>query len=176
MKKIMLVIFVMTMLIASVEAADGTLGTTSTSTIVAGITVPFLVKVSKFTGINLGTFDGINAKSGNDNGCVYSNNTGSYKVTATSQYNASSTKFLMKSGSGSDTVELTVSWCSDVGGLSCSGLSYGVAATKSGADTTSIDCDSSNNVSVKVDVTAAAMRDASPATYNGDLYILIVPN
>jgi len=160
----------------SAFALDSQKGTTSTDSFTVGVTVPLLVKASGFSNINLGSFDYVNAKSGYSNGCVYSNNSGSYTVTASAQYNNSGTQFLMKHSSTSDAVPLSVSWCTSTNGSNCAALSYGTeSSAKSGAHTTSITCSGSNNVSLKIDATVANMKKP-PGTYSGDIYILISPD
>lgn len=157
-----------------VYAADSELGATSTDTIPLTLDIPALVRVTAFTGIDLGTFDGATAETGTDDGCIYSNDNGAYTVTMTS----TNTAFKLISAA-LDEIPYAAKWCNDVaGGGDCVALVYNTeSAAQSGADTAETDCATGgNNASVKVDITAANMLAAPIGTYEDDLLVLISPD
>lgn len=157
-----------------VYAADSELGATSTDTVPLKLTIPNLVRVSGFTGIDLGSFDGATAETGNDDGCIYSNNSGDYTVTVTSTNGS----FVLKS-LATDTVGYTVNWCDDTAAAgTCTEVAYNVKSTAvSGADTLETDCATGgNNASVKVDVAVADMLAVPSGVYEDDLLVLVAPN
>ena len=157
-----------------VYAADSELGATSTDTIPLTLDIPALVRVSAFTGIDLGTFDGATAETGTDDGCIYSNDKGAYTVTMTS----TNTAFKLISAA-LDEIPYAVQWCDDVaGGGDCVALVYNTeSAAQAGADTLETDCvTGGNNASVQVDITVADMLAAPIGTYEDDLLVLISPD
>lgn len=157
-----------------VYAADSGLGATSTDTIPLTLDIPALVRVSAFTGIDLGTFDGATAETGTDNGCIYSNDNGAYTVTMTS----TNTAFKLISAA-EDEIPYAVKWCDGVdGGGDCVALVYNTeSVAQAGADTAETDCATDgNNASVQVDITVADMLAAPIGTYEDDLLVLISPD
>lgn len=149
----------------SMAATDGTVGATSSGTSVITLTIPSLIKVSGFTDIALGTYNGDGvARSGASAACVSRNSAGNYTVTATS----TNTSFNLKSGALATTIPYSVTW----GGAA---LTYNTALGGQVADSSTLAACTPVAGKLGVSVPAAGMDAALPGSYTDTVTITVAP-
>ena len=156
---------------AANAATDGTVGATSTGTVVITAIVPNLVRITSLTDLNLGTWDGTNPMSGNDDACVWTT-TGGYNITATGSGAANA--FTL--ASGANTLAYTVEWDDAAGQTNGTALTSGTALTGQTSTATATTCAVSGlNTSVIVKIATAALGTAPAGTYTGTLTLVVAP-
>jgi spore coat protein U-like protein len=153
---------------AAHAATQGTLGSTSTGSVVINATIPNLVKLSKLNNIPLGTFTGT-ALAGSTTACVFSN-TGNYGVTATSTNPGTGNTFRMTDGT--NFIPYTISW-NDGGGADV--LASSVALTTQSGTSTDVDCSGGTNTTVSVALSAAQIGAAPAGNFTDTVTIVVVP-
>ena len=125
------------------------------------------VKISGFTNVNLGSWNGSGDLYSEKTICVYNQATANYKITA--RGSGSGNAFTL-SGTGGTVAYQT--HFKESGG-SYVELTSGSSSNFSGANTTHNDCNGSSNATFKVTATAAALGSAGAGSYSGTLYILL---
>lgn len=155
-------------------ASDGSLatgaGATSTGTSVVTLTVPDLVRISNLNDITMAYTAGSGA-TGSDAVCVYKNVDGAYGVTAQSSNDPSgagtSGTFTLSDG-GTSTVAYSVDW----GGSALTEDTISSGFTN--ADTTSVSCGGTPNITVTVSATDAQVGAATATGAHTDTLSLMV--
>lgn len=178
------ILFVMGLLLlpwASFGATQGTLGGSSTGSVLITLNINPAIQISNLTDININYIVGVS--SGNATGfspaCVYSNATSkNYSIRATSTNASSGT---MRVASGSNFIPYTAQWFTNsnaTGGTPVS-LTNGTAVNITGAtaNNTSVNCSNgaSNNASVLVTFLAADLTSAAQGAYTDTLTLLVAP-
>lgn len=150
-------------------ATQGSLGATSTGSVVINATVPNLARISRLDDINLGTWSGADL-NGSDQFCVFSS-TRSYTITATSS-NGTAALFRLKDG-GTNYIPYTVTW-TDSAPTSLP-LLNAIASTPFATNATSTNCGGADNTTVTVNVPSAAIGAAPAGAYSDTLTLLVTP-
>ncbi|MEM7079982.1 MAG: hypothetical protein AAF513_15280 [Pseudomonadota bacterium] len=147
-------------------ATQGTVGATSSGTVLVELQVPVLAKISNLTDFIFPTFAGANM-SADRGACIYTN-TGNYDLTIT----ASGGSFDMTDGT--DFIPYAVSF-SDGGAFGA--ITYGGTVTSSNAATVDNDCGGggSTNATVRVEVDAVDASAVPQGTYNSTMTLLVSP-
>ncbi|RJF87810.1 hypothetical protein D3874_12895 [Oleomonas cavernae] len=158
---------------AAFAATQGSLGPTSTGSLVITLAAPNLVRISALDDINLGTFSGT-ALAGGDDVCIFSN-TGGYNVTASGDGTGSA--FELTGFSTGDAVPYNVQWATTAGATSGTALTAGTPLTGLGGSFTNPTCrgGAQLNARVLVDVTEAVLSEAPADNYTGTLTLLVEP-
>jgi hypothetical protein len=156
-------------------ATDGTLGATSTGSVVINATVPSSVRISGLDDVNFSNQDPAVAASNAQNVCVWSNTaTRGYRITASG--NGAASAFTLQSGALAP-VPYSVQWDDVSGQTSGSALTATTALTGQTSAATSSNCSSgSESASLIVGITTANLQTMqSGATYTGTLTLLVAP-
>ena len=125
------------------------------------------VKISGFTDISLGTWNGSGNLSGENSLCVYNEATPDYRVRARGSGAGNS---FMLNGSDSD-LAYQVRFKESSG--SYVSLTADTFQNFTGADTDDIACGGSNNANLEVIVTSDALSAAASGSYSGTLTVLL---
>lgn len=154
------------MQVHSVTAAtDGLAGSESEATTVITFIKQNSVRISGVDDINLGTRSSLTVSERyTEDVCVYSS-TGAYAVTATSVNGA----FEMRSDDGPDAILYRVQWVS--GGAQ--DLVPAIALGGLRGDVSDIDCDGTQNASIRIIVSASSFNNADPGVYADTLMLLV---
>lgn len=155
-------------------ASDGTIGGTSSGSLLVSLTVPQLVRISSLDDIDLGTFSGAGDVTGRDDVCVWSTTRG-YRVTASGSGTAGA--FQLTGASPTDVIPYQVQWADAAGETSGAALSTGAALNAQSAATSSPTCGggSALNASVIVVIAETDMTAATASAYSGTLSLLVEP-
>lgn len=156
------------------SATQGTLGTTSTGSVVVTITVPSLVSISGLTDITMAPTS-LGTATGNTTACIYSNLTGgNYFVTATST-NAAAGQF-RAIASGGATIAYSAYWNNAAAASQTTTLVSGTkTAVQTGASTTSLTCGGTANANFNISLSAAQAAGVVQGTYTDTATLLITP-
>ncbi|OED44643.1 hypothetical protein AB833_01265 [Chromatiales bacterium (ex Bugula neritina AB1)] len=133
------------------------------------IEIPELYQISDLGSIDLGSFDGVSGRVGEDQLCVFRNGNGTYGLSASGGVNPTE-PFLLIDGSvsipftlelsGADGTFLTVEPGVQIDGL--------IGHSQQ-------NCGGATNASVRVSVNQAALTSAPPGNYRGIVYITASP-
>lgn len=149
-------------------ASDGSLGATSTGTVVINATIPNLAQISRLDDIALGTWSGVDL-TGFDDLCVFSS-TRSYTITATSA-NGTGTTFRLSDGT--NFIPYNVSWRDSAPATTA--LASGTASGAQATSATATNCGGSDNTRVSVTVPSAGIAAAPAGAYSDTLTLLVTP-
>jgi hypothetical protein len=128
-----------------------------------------MIRISGLDSIDLGAFDGVNSRQGEDDFCVYSNGmTGRYTVTGYGQGGGGA--FQVASGAGTLPVQVEYD-----DGTGLAPMTPGAPAQKQNADRVSIDCIGGSNAQIRTTVEAADLRNAPAGTYAGEITLIVAP-
>lgn len=128
-----------------------------------------MIRISGLDPIDLGAFDGVSNRQGEDDFCVYSNGlTGRYTVTGYGQ--GGNAEFQVASGAG--TLPVQVEYDDGTGFVT---MAPGAVAQKQNADGVSLDCIGGSNAHLRTTVEAAALRNAPAGTYTGEITLIVAP-
>jgi hypothetical protein len=156
-------------------ATQGSLGATSTGTMVLGASVPGLARITGLTDVTWANQDPSIAATNAQNLCVWSNTaTKAYTVTAT----GSGASSVFSLTNGSTTVPYSVEWNSAINQASGTALATGVASASLVSSATNQTCASGPTASASliVGITTADLGTMSPGpSYTGTLTIIITP-
>lgn len=152
-------------------ATDGNMGATSTGSLVITARVPNLVRITGLADLDLGTWDGANPMAGSDAVCVYST-TRAYTLTAMGS--GAGNAFTLTDGT--NTVAYSVNWQSEGGANNA--LTTGTTVPNLGANHNSVTCNghASDNATVTVSVSVAALSAIPAGTYTGTLTLTVAPD
>lgn len=155
-------------------ATDGTLGATSTGSLVVTITVPPLLRVTGLADRALGTWNGSSDMNSNDDVCIYSNVTsGSYKVTAT----GTGTGGAFTLANGGSALPYKVFWNDVTGTTGEVELTAGTALTgQTGYNNTSQTCGGGSNADFHIRILATELSNVPSGAYTGNVSFLIENN
>ncbi|MDH5434830.1 MAG: hypothetical protein OEY19_12875 [Gammaproteobacteria bacterium] len=162
---------------SSVMAVDGTLGATSTGSVLITLDISPLVQVTNLDDITLTPFVGGAADlTGSDSFCVYSNNgTGNYNITMSGDAG----NFTL--ANGASTIPYSVDF---VNGATTSNALHGQPILgQTGANTVDQNCGAvpdginptNGNVSMSITVANAAAAAAPAGIYTGTLTVVVAP-
>lgn len=158
------------------SATDGTLGTTSSGSVVVTLTIPALVRVSGLSDITMSPTTIASDVTGSTTACIYSNVVsplGSYYVTATS-VNASSGAFRVKNGT--DFITYTAFWNNSSATSQTTALTSGTkTAQQTNGSAISLTCGGTPNANFNVNFSSAQIAGAPPLTYTDTVTLLITP-
>jgi hypothetical protein len=158
----------------ALAASDGGVGSTSAGSLDITLTIPMLVRISGFTDIDLGTFDGTAPMSGQDGLCVWST-TGGYRLGASD--GTSDGSFTLTGQTGSDSLVYGVEWEDEAGtrvALS-EDLWAGDVSTPLTTNASSASCEGSTNSNVYITISEAAIGGVGADTYTGTLTLTVEP-
>jgi hypothetical protein len=159
----------------ALAATQGTLGATSTGSVVITASVPNRARISGLSDVAFTNQDPASAASNAQNVCVWSNTaTRGYTITATGS--GASNAFTL--ANGALTVPYTVQWNATSGQTSGTALSTGTASAGLVSTATAQDCASgpSSSGSLIVGISAANLQTMQAAlTYTGTLTLLVTP-
>lgn len=156
--------------LGAVQAAtDGTLGATSTGTVVISVATASQIQVSGLSDIAL-ALQGSGDVTGDTAACVYRNGAGTYTITATGS--GASSAFEISDG-GVNTMDYTVTY-DDGTGVQALAAST-VLAGRSNADLASPTCAGGSNGTIAATVAAADFSGAPAGTYTGTLTLVVAP-
>ena len=159
----------------AIAASQGTLGSTSTGSVLISASVPNRVQLSGLSDVSFLNQDPATAALNAQNVCVWSNTTTKgYNVTATGSGTASA--FTL--GSGALTVPYSVQWSATSGQSSGTALATGTALTGLKSTATSANCSSgvSSSASLIVTMSTANLQTMQAATtYTGTLTLVVAP-
>lgn len=128
-----------------------------------------MIRISGLDSIDLGAFDGVSNRQGEDDFCVYSNGlTGRYTVTGYGQ--GGDGAFQVASGAG--TLPVQVEYDDGSGFVP---MAPGAVAPKQNADRVSIDCVGGSTAHLRTTVEAADLRNAPAGTYTGEITLIVAP-
>lgn len=153
----------------AIAANDGSTGATSTGDLDITAQIPDLVRITKLTDIDLGSWDGSTDMTGSDTVCVWST-TRAYTVTATGD--GAGGAFTLSDGT--NTLPYAVSWEDD--STNSESLSSGSPSGSMSATTNSASCSGGTNATVSVTVTSANAAGVPAGTYNGTLTLEVAPD
>lgn len=150
-------------------ASQGSLGSTSTGSVVINATIPNLAQISRLDDINLGSWSGADM-NGSDQFCVFSS-TRSYTITATSA-NGAAAVFRLKDA-GTNYIPYTVSW-TDSAATSLP-LLNAVTSLPFATNATSTNCGGGDNTTVSINVPTAGIGSVPAGAYSDTLTMLVTP-
>lgn len=157
-------------------STQGSLGTTSTGSVVINASVPGRVRISGLSDVTFTNVDPTVAASDAQSVCVWSNTaTRGYSITATGSGAASA--FTLSSGA-LPTVPYTVEWAPTSGQTSGTGLSAGAALTGQTSTAINPDCSAgpSASASLVVSIGSPTLQGMTGGvTYNGTLTLVVAP-
>lgn len=154
----------------ALAATQGDIGTTSTGSSDLDAEIPVLYKITDVADRDLGTFNGTAAMSSNDDVCIYSNDSGNYKVTATGSGDASA--FTLTAGG--NTLAYTVKWNDEEGTTGSESLTAGTAKTgQTGANQTDPACGTGMTANFEVTISQAEAILRPAGQYSGTLTFVI---
>ncbi len=158
------------------SATSGTLGATSTGSIVINLTVPARAQISRLTDVTFTNADPSTAVSNAQNICVYSNTaTKGYTLTATGSGTANA--FTLASGALA-VIPYSVQFAATSGQTSGTAVVSGTALTGLTSTATTPTCSSgpSTTASLIVNIAATDLQTAQAgAAYAGTLTLVITP-
>lgn len=156
-------------------ATQGSLGATSTGSVVINASVPNRVQISGLSDVSFLNQDPALPALNAQNVCVWSNtSTRGYNVTATGSGAASA--FTLANGAA--TVPYSVEWAGSSGQSSGTVLTKATALTGLTSTATSVTCSSGpgSSASLVVKITAANLQTMqAAATYTGTLTLVVAP-
>ena len=157
-------------------STQGTLGTTSTGSVVINASVPGRVRISGLTDVTFTNVDPTVAASDAQNVCVWSNtSTRGYSITASGSGAANA--FTLSSGA-LPVVPYTVQWAPTSGQSSGTGLTAGTALTGQTSTAINPDCSAGPSASASLVVAIASptlQGMTGGVTYNGTLTLVVAP-
>lgn len=164
-------ISILSMSSIALAATQGSLGTTSTGISALDAQIPVFYKITDVADLHLGIFDGSGDMEQDDDVCVYSNDLGHYKVTATGSGAANA--FTLTDGT--HTLPYTVKWNDEDGTNGNASLTSGTPlTTQTGADQTEPDCTTlGNNANFQVTIAASAAIQRPAGDYTGTVTFVI---
>ncbi|MDC0359042.1 hypothetical protein OAO01_09520 [Oligoflexia bacterium] len=156
-------------------SVDGEVGAQSTGSANISVIIPALIKISNISNLNLGTFGGAGALQSDDQVCIYSNSSsGNYHVTASGSGTANA--FALENGAGKQ-IAYALKWNDQPSTVGSVTLSSGVASgTQTGANSTSLNCDGSNNANFQVIIAEETLQTESSGVYNGLVTFVVEPD
>ena len=173
------IIYTVSLVIPSLifAATDGSLGTTSTGTVVVSITIPALVQITGLSDITLGSASTFPV-TGNTTACIYSNVAsplGSYYVTASS-LNTSGADFRVKD-SGMNYITYSAYWHNTSAATQTTALTSGTkTAQQTGGSAISLTCGGGANANFNINFSETQVQAAPAATYTDTVTLLITPS
>lgn len=160
---------------SAVAATQGTLGATSTGSVVINASVPNRVQLTGLNDVSFLNQDPATAALNAQNVCVWSNtSTKGYNVTAT----GSGTGSAFTLANGALTVPYSVEWSGTSGQSAGTALASGTALTGLKSTATSATCSSgvSSSASLIVKMSTANLQTMQAATtYTGTLTLVVAP-
>jgi hypothetical protein len=160
---------------ASATPVQGTLGATSTGSILITASVPNQARITGLTDVTFANQDPNTAASGAQNVCVWSNTaTRAYTIKATGS--GASNAFTLTNGT--DTAAYTVEWAASSGQTSGTALTSGTASSSLTSAATQQICSSGPSASASLIVkmsTAVLGGMTAGGDYTGTLTLLVTP-
>lgn len=149
-------------LMTNAWAAEGDLAASSSADILIQADINDLVRISRLDDLNLGSFDGSNDLSANDDFCVYRNGLANYDITVT----AAEGSFVLVDDSNTLAYSLTIAG---------SPVSHAIALSLDNADTDSVSCNDSDNVNVAISIDSNDLQSVPAGAYTGTLTLTVAP-
>ena len=177
-KLLVFVPFVITSLNAShpMAATDGTLGITSTGTAVITLVIPQLYRISGIGDFAFGTYSGSGSMTANDDICVYSNSSNSYKIRITDNTNMTANTFAVENTENTHQVPMELRWNSTTGTAGNVAIAYNTPLTANGANAVSSDCSSGGlSSNLQINFAQADLQSSFATAYSSTLTLLIEP-
>lgn len=160
---------------AAVAASQGTLGATSTGSIVISASVPSRARITGLRDVAFTNQDPATAASDAQDVCVWSNTaTKAYTITATGS--GTSSAFTLSNGSA--TVPYSVEWASTSGQTSGTALSAGTATSSLTSSAANQTCSSAPAASASLVVKMSTVdldTMSAGSSYTGTLTLLVTP-
>lgn len=160
----------------SFSATDGTLGTTSTGTVVVSLTIPALVLITGLANITLTPTNFVAPVTGATTACIYSNVVtplGSYYVTASS---ANGLAGAFRVNNGTNFITYSAFWNNAAAAAQTTALTSGTkTAQQTGGSAVSLTCGGNPNANFNVSFSSAQVAGAAPLTYTDTVTLLITP-
>ncbi len=157
-------------------ATNGSLGPTSTGSVIINASVPGRVRISGLSDVTFANVDPSVAASNAQSVCVWSNtSTRGYSITATGSGTASA--FSLASGA-LPVVPYTVAWASTSGQTSGAALATGTALTGQTSTAANSDCSAGPAASASLVVSMGSptlQTMTAGVTYNGTLTLVVAP-
>jgi len=161
---------------AASAATQGTLGATSTGSIVITASVPNRVQITALSDVTFTSHDPVSAATNAQNNCVWSNTaTKGYTITASGSGTANA--FTLASASLTP-VPYSVQWAGTSGQTSGTALATGVALTGLTSTATRPTCNAGPATTSSLIVTIAAtdlQNMVAETTYTGTLTLVVAP-
>ncbi len=157
-------------------ATQGSLATTSIGTAVITVVIPAQFKISGVNNFSLGSYAGSGNISANQDICVYTNGSGSYRVRVTDDTSMSPTGFSVQNGISTSDILYKIYWNNTTGTTGSTQLTYNAPLSRTGANVLSTNC-SVGGKSANIEVTFAQtdLRKAVTGGYSGTITIAIEP-
>jgi len=157
-------------------ATNGTLGATSTGTSTVSLSIGQRYQITGVADLAFGSYSGTGDMLANDDVCIYTNGvTSAYKVRVLDNSSMSATGFSVQNTGATAQIPYTVKWNNVAGVTGNAAVAYNVPTAKTGANTTSVTCNGTNNANVQVVMMQADLQAAPAGSYSTTLSITIEP-
>lgn len=158
------------------SASNGDLATSSIASADVSLAIPQLYLISGVADFSFGTYSGSGNLSANYDLCVYSNDSSAgYKVRVTDSSALSADGYSVQNAAGTAQIPFNVKWKSGVGSTGNRQLTYNVAHTQTAANTTTPNCNGTNNANIQINLLQSDLQGAPSDTYSSTLTISIEP-
>jgi hypothetical protein len=157
-------------------ATQGTLGATSSASSVVSLAIDNLFRISDTIDMDLGTYSGAGNMTADHDICVYTNGSGSYSLTITSDATMPGGEFAVEDVTQTHQLPMEVRWNSGTGIAGNTAVSYGTPLSGTGANTTSSDCSvAGKSANLQVNFLEAYLQTASATGYSSTLTLMVEP-
>lgn len=169
-------IAVLSMAGSAKAATQGSLGATSTGTAVITVVIPAQFKIGGINNFALGGYSGSGSMAANQDICVYTNGSGSYKVLVTDDTSMTPTGFSVQNGIATSSIPYKAYWNNTTGTAGSTQLSYNSPLLRTGANVLSTNCSvGGKSANIEVVFAQADLRKGVTGGYSGTMTIVIEP-
>ena len=160
---------------AHATPVQGSIGATSTGSVLITATVPNRALITSLTDVTFTNADPSVAATSSQGPCVWSNtSTRNYTITASGS--GASNAFTIANVSGTSVIPYSVGWANSANASSLTALSAGTASSAVASNATNISCGGSGNSTLKVTIGASDLQDMiATQSYTGTLTLVVTP-
>lgn len=154
-------------------ATQGSIGATSTGSVVITATVPNRALITSLSDVNFTNADPSVAATSSQGPCVWSNtSTRNYTITASGSGSAGAFTI----ASGTSVIPYSVGWANSANATSLTSLTAGSASSALASNATNISCGGTGNSTLKVTIGASDLQNmVATNSYTGTLTLVVTP-
>jgi hypothetical protein len=158
-------------------ATQGTLGATSTGTVLASVTISQQYQISGLTDFALGTYSGAGALTANQDVCAYTNDsTRAYHVLVTDSSTMSATGFSVQNAGATAQIPYTLKWNNAIGTTGNVALAYNTLLAGANANIVSATCTTGGkSANLQINMIATDLQAAPAGSYSTTITMVVEP-